>query len=446
WNYSGLGQGTWGPANDYQQLTNKYQSVKNWSVTNNIPVHHSEFGAIHACDFNSRMRIYAHNVEQCIVNGFAFSVWDDGGDFGILNRSNNTWPEVKDVLMHYHEDSPNQIFSTLDLDPVTNAPSIVVDWNNRATGNGNFLLERSVGGTSNFVQIADLPPTATTFTDTAVETGKTYTYRMYTNRGDGTLLHGYPTRLRIIATIQSPFNLAIPIPGKLEVEEYDNGGEGLAYHDSEPANIPAGFRLDEGVDIGANGSAYILEYVASGEWIEYTVDVAQAGRYSVKAEVASEVANGTFSLSFENNNATTTFTAPNTGGWVNFQTISATEEIELVAGEQQMRLSITNGNPFNVDHLTFTLESANSIALGTDLSEFTVFPNPAKDLLQIELSESFRTGTSQLLLYTLAGEEVAAFSVQGSSTTLEVSNLPRGVYLLHLVGEERRLIRRVMVQ
>jgi len=117
WQFSGQGMGTWGTTNDYQRLTNKYQSIKNWSDANNIPIHHSEFGAVHSADYNSRMRIYAHNIEQCLINGFAFSVWDDGGDFGILNRGNNTWPALKDILIHYHPDSPNEIFSTFQLDP-----------------------------------------------------------------------------------------------------------------------------------------------------------------------------------------------------------------------------------------------------------------------------------------------------------------------------------------
>ncbi|MEN0007049.1 MAG: glycoside hydrolase family 5 protein, partial [Bacteroidota bacterium] len=180
WQFSGEGLGTWGTPNDYQQLTNKYQSVKNWAVANNIPIHHSEFGAVHAADFNSRMRIYAHNVEQCIAKGFAFSVWDDGGNFGILNRATNTWPVEKDILMHYHEDSPNQIISSLISDG--EAPAILVEWNNRASDNGAIILERSVAATSGFTTIATLPADANSYTDMDIGEGQTYPYRMYTTR------------------------------------------------------------------------------------------------------------------------------------------------------------------------------------------------------------------------------------------------------------------------
>ncbi|MEL7530444.1 MAG: cellulase family glycosylhydrolase [Bacteroidota bacterium] len=447
WQFSGQGMGTWGTANDYQQLINKYQSVKNWSVANNIPVHHSEFGAVLSCDFNSRMRIYAHNVEQCVVNGFAFSVWDDGGNFGILNRSNNTWPEVKDILMHYYQDSPNQIFSTYTPDPITNAPAIVVDWNNRASGNGDIILERSISGSSNFMQIATLAANATSYTDTSVTVGSTYTYRMYTTRADGTLLHGYPTRTKITATIQSPYNAsALPIPGTIEVEEYDNGGEGLAYHDNDPANIPGGFRTDEGVDIGASGNAYILEYVESGEWIEYTVDVAQAGRYSVTAEVASEVANGTFDLVFAQNNASTDFAVPSTGSWYSFQQISANGEIDLEAGQQEMRLNITNNNAFNVDNITFTLEAANAIDPAASRPQLHISPNPTTGLLKVELEPTFGAQSARLELYTLTGKKLTTFSIRGGSNELDLGELARGLYLLQLVSEDGRSVQRLMIE
>ena len=445
WQFSGQGIGTWGTPNDYQQLVNKYQSVKNWSIANNIPVHHSEFGAKLVCDFNSRMRIYAHNVEQCIVNGFAFSVWDDGGDFRVLNRAGNSWPEVKDILVHYYEDSPNQIFSTFSPDTLTNAPTIIVDWNNRTTGNGNIILERSIGASSTFVQIAELPADATTFTDVNVESGKTYTYRMYTTRADGTLLHGYPTRLSITATEQSPFNgSAIPIPGELEVEEFDIGGEGLAYHDNEPANIPGGFRQDEGVDIGALGDGFILEYVAAGEWIEYTVEVAQTGIYSVEAEVASEVANGAFSITFDKNNATTNFSSPNTGNWYIFQQITANAEIELEEGEQQMRLNITNNNPFNIDRLTFNLETLDVADLDAAQAGFKLAPNPTQGLVNVDLSNSIESNDVQLELFRMTGEKVATFKTTGNSTTIDLSPFASGLYLLQLIAEEVNLVQRVV--
>ena len=447
WRFSGQSMGTWGTANDYQQVTNKYNTVKNWSVANNIPVHHSEFGAMVNADFNSRMRIYAHNVEQCMINGFAFSVWDDGGDFKILNRSNNTWPEVKDILVHYYQDSPNQIFSTFTPDSGNDVPAIVVDWNNRATDNGNFIVERSLGASSNFEQIADLPADATSYIDQDIEGGMTYTYRMFTTRTDGTLLHGYPTRIRITATAQTPFNQsAIDIPGLLKVEEYDNGGEGLAYHDEDEVNLAGGFRIDEGVDIGVFGSGYILGYVEENEWIEYTVDVAESGTYSVAATLASEVSNGTFSITFDKNNSSTNFTAPNTGDWNTFQRISANNEIELEAGIQQMRLLITNGNPFNVNNFTFSLLSVGVDEVDAVEAGFMVSPNPSNGAINVELTNALHSKNLHLELFSITGEKLNNFQIDEANTSLDLSNYSSGLYILKLVGDNVDLIHRIVIQ
>lgn len=449
WPFSGQGNGTWGTPNDYQQMNNKYQSVKTWSVINGIPVHHSEFGALRVCDYNSRMRIYAHNVEQCLANGFAFSVWDDGGDFGILNRSDNSWPEVKDILVHYHEDSPHEIFSSLVRDPVTNAPSVVLEWKNRAINNGDIILERSIGATTGFEEIATLAPDATTYTDTNVMEGIIYNYRMYTTRSDGTLLHGYPTRTTVVGTDQAPFTgVREIIPGIIEMEEYDLGGEGLAYHDTEPENIPAGYRVDEGVDIGALGNGYILEYVANGEWIEYSINVTHSGTYRVDALVATQIANGTFSVSFEKNNATTSFTVPGTGDWYTFQSISAANTIDLEAGEQKMRLSITNTNPFNVDYLTFSLlDATNTEDLGFNEYQINVFPNPTQDLLEVNFIDFPQDENIQLNLLNIDGKFIQPIErIVDSNITIDLSTLPRGTYLLQFVGKKGSSLKQITLQ
>ncbi len=448
WQFSGVGNGTWGTTFDYQQITNKYNSVKNWSDRNNIPIHHSEFGAIHDCDFNSRMRIYAHNVEQCIINGFAFSVWDDGGMFRVLNRGNNTWPEIKDVLIHYHEDSPNEIFSTFSLDPDTEVPSVKVEWNNRTSGNGKIFVERAVDVNGNFVQIAELPADATTYIDSTISANRTYTYRMYTTRDDGTLLHGYPTRVRVTATQQTPYNSSpINIPGTLEVEEYDEGGEGLAYHDTDAANVASNFRPEEGVDIGTFGSWRILESVKNGEWIEYTVAVAESGTYAVEAQIATEQPNGTFNIIFDKNNAAGTFRVPLTGGWTAFQNLSADRTVELEAGVQQMRLNITNDIPFNMNRIHFTLEASTSTAeLEAIAKGFKISPNPTDGILKIDLSNDLKSKNGQLELLSFTGQKIATFQLNESSPSIDLSRFEKGIYLLRFTHEELNLVHRVVIQ
>lgn len=74
--------------------------------------------------------------------------------------------------------------------------------------------------------------------------------------------------------------VAAQIPGVVELVKFDEGGEGVAYHDNTPENLgsSSGFRTDEGVDCSSSS----IGYVASGEWTSYTVDVAEAGTYEVE--------------------------------------------------------------------------------------------------------------------------------------------------------------------
>ncbi|MBN1599378.1 MAG: hypothetical protein JW894_13880, partial [Bacteroidales bacterium] len=50
---------------------------------------------------------------------------------------------------------------------------------------------------------------------------------------------------------QTPYNGVIAIPGTVEAENYDNGGEGVAYHDNDASNNGGQYRTSEGVDIEA---------------------------------------------------------------------------------------------------------------------------------------------------------------------------------------------------
>ena len=78
-----------------------------------------------------------------------------------------------------------------------------------------------------------------------------------------------------------PYNgQAQTVPGFIKPALYDEGGEGVAYHDTDPENKTAGsFRKDEGVDTG--GTDKPVGRIMSGEWIKYTLDVRKSGDYDI---------------------------------------------------------------------------------------------------------------------------------------------------------------------
>src|SRR5690606_14664141 len=67
------------------------------------------------------------------------------------------------------------------------------------------------------------------------------------------------------------------VPGRIEAEEYDKGGEGIAYHEVNTNGNEGGadFRMDE-VDIEKTsdiGGGYNIGYALKGEWLKYSIRV-----------------------------------------------------------------------------------------------------------------------------------------------------------------------------
>lgn len=139
------------------------------------------------------------------------------------------------------------------------------------------------------------------------------------------------------------------IPGTIEAEDFDEGGEGLAYHDAEPENLekkrPA-YR-DSGVDLEwreAASNRYNVGWTSAGEWLAYTVDVRESGTYRVEMMVASEKAGGRFHVEFGGVDRTGPIALPDTGGWQRLAPL-AKDGVRLEKGTYVMRVVMDADGP-----------------------------------------------------------------------------------------------------
>jgi subtilisin family serine protease len=159
----------------------------------------------------------------------------------------------------------------------------------------------------------------------------------------------------------TPFGgTAAVIPGLIEAENFDDGGEGVAYHDSTPGNSGGQYRQTD-VDIETCldvGGGYSIGYITAGEWLKYSVSVATTGSYTLEARVASPGAGGTFHVEVDGVNATGPLMVPNTGGWQTWKSVTVTN-IPLTAGPHMLRLAFDAKGVFgwfgNVNWLRWTL-------------------------------------------------------------------------------------------
>jgi arabinoxylan arabinofuranohydrolase len=178
-------------------------------------------------------------------------------------------------------------------------------------------------------------------------------FLMFKGSGTGDLFNFDAWEWKSKATTpQTPYNAnPIAIPGTLQVEQYDNGGEGSAYHDADPANSGAELRQD-GVDIvKSDNNGYAVGYTQTGEWLEYTVQVSKAGPQPFQARVSSGGAGGAMRLEVDGVPITDSLVIPNTGSWDTYQILSDTTAA-LTAGPHVLRLSVL-GPYFNIDWISF---------------------------------------------------------------------------------------------
>jgi hypothetical protein len=94
--------------------------------------------------------------------------------------------------------------------------------------------------------------------------------------------------ITVTAITQSPYGgTAISLPGKIEAENYDLGGQGVAYNDATPGNSGGAYRNDD-VDVQAAAEGgYNIGYASAGDWTEYTVNVSASGAYNFEFRVAA---------------------------------------------------------------------------------------------------------------------------------------------------------------
>jgi endonuclease/exonuclease/phosphatase family metal-dependent hydrolase len=148
----------------------------------------------------------------------------------------------------------------------------------------------------------------------------------------------------------SPFHGSpVTLPSKIEAEDFDNGGEGVAYHDSTPGNAGGAYRqTDVDIEPSSNGT-YDVGWITPGEWLNYTVNVPVAGAYTVWLRVASP-GGASFHVGFNtSSNVWTTVGVPATGGWQSWTVVSV--PVTLGAGTQQLTLYFDTGG-MNIDDFT----------------------------------------------------------------------------------------------
>jgi endonuclease/exonuclease/phosphatase family metal-dependent hydrolase len=156
----------------------------------------------------------------------------------------------------------------------------------------------------------------------------------------------------------SPFGgNAWSVPGTIQAEDFDEGPDGVAYHDTTSGNSGGTYR-NTGVDIeSSSGGGYNVGWTAVGEYLNYSVNVGSGGSYTAQLRVAS-ANGGSLHIGFNGPSSVwTSVPVSSTGGWQNWTTINV--PVSLGAGRQVMTLMIDSGS-INLDQVTVVAGSSSS--------------------------------------------------------------------------------------
>ncbi|WP_424019764.1 carbohydrate-binding protein [Halorientalis pallida] len=160
----------------------------------------------------------------------------------------------------------------------------------------------------------------------------------------------------------------VELPGRIQAENYDTGGSGVAFNEEGWFDLGDDYR-DDRVDVEASdGGGYNVGWIETGEWLEYTVSVQQAGTYNLSARVASDDfwgGGGAFHVEVDGEDVTGTVGFDGTGGWQSWENVSA-GQVDLTEGEHVIRVT-AEADDWNFDALDFEYADADEENVSADL-------------------------------------------------------------------------------
>ncbi len=212
-------------------------------------------------------------------------------------------------------------------------------------------------------------------------------------------------------------NQVIEIPGTIQAEDY---------------NTMSGILIEKTSDVSGFAN---VGYIESGDWLEYKINVSEPAEYDIRFRIASSKSavlnifvDGSYVL-------TQNFT--NTGGWQNWQTFI--NKINLSAGIHTFRLKAASDG-FNINWVHIGDGAAALPEVQESKKTFSIFPNPGNGNFTVQTTENIL----EFRVNNILGKQLAVLPF---STSIDLSYLSEGLYILTAIDEEGRVVvtRRVSV-
>ena len=179
------------------------------------------------------------------------------------------------------------------------------------------------------------------------------------------------------------------VPGRIQCELYDRGGESVSYHDKDSINNGSGklnpvngnflneFRMKEGVDVSYTKSNNIdnnpfntspplmdqlyVGWTQPGEWIKYTIQAKESGVYRVSLMYTAN-GDGAVTFDIDGKPATALLKIPSTHNdadtvawrqWHHWNKSDSLTTLNISKGKHILTLNVAEHGNMNFDYVEF---------------------------------------------------------------------------------------------
>ncbi len=209
------------------------------------------------------------------------------------------------------------------------------------------------------------------------------------------------------AVEQTPYKAQFTLPGIVQLEDYDEGGQSVSFYDKDFVN-----------------EGYAIGYTQAGEWLEYSVNVVTASKFVFRASVADGLEGGSIRLFIDGKAVTDTIAVPQTDDW-NTYTLMDGETSEIEKGDHVLRVQFT-GSYVNLDWIQFALTKEELNTTGIRDYSVNFMPNADRSLKVFNAS-----GRLMGVVNNRAGLSI--------TETLKQAGLAKGIYLVRGAGKTLRV-------
>jgi hypothetical protein len=153
-------------------------------------------------------------------------------------------------------------------------------------------------------------------------------------------------------------------PVTIQAEDYDLGGEGIAFHDTTAKQHRRRLSPNEAVDvklIAGTTNQYRLSDAAVGEWVEYSINAQQASNYELELRLSNADPNAKVHVEIDGVNVTGSLSVPDTNSFSTFASVKKT--FAIAQGPHVLRLA-------------FDVAAVTGSVAGVDWMKLTAVPPP----------------------------------------------------------------------